>query len=213
MPRFCSRASRILVYPGRGSISRIFAGVGRAIRARLGKALQFCRNCADFALATALIVSICHLVFLRNVPVAFCINSPLFLPDAYIVPYFSLIKKNNFSRKIFCSRGNMSMEDWKGLGSRRCGWICGFSGILTENRRNFCYNTVTQAFVLWSAQEKPGKFLRTGRQRGECVFGRIFFRVSYRAFPGPLLIRGRRWRPLLLPCTNGDMGAEKGKRK
>ena len=51
-------------------------------------------------------------------------------------------------------------------------------------------------------------FVRVGKEEDAPFWGRVPFRVSYRAFPGPLLKRGRGLRPLSFPAKQN-----KGKRK
>ena len=51
-------------------------------------------------------------------------------------------------------------------------------------------------------------YVRVGKEEDAPFSGRVPFRVSYRAFPGPLLKRGRGLRPLSFPAKQN-----KGKRK
>ena len=53
------------------------------------------------------------------------------------------------------------------------------------------YYDSAKAFIALCGQEKPGKFIDSAARRDECVtMWRIVFRVTIRAFPGPLLNMG-----------------------
>lgn len=53
------------------------------------------------------------------------------------------------------------------------------------------YYNSAKAFIALCGQEKPGKFIDSAARRDECVtMWRIVFRVTIRAFPGPLLNMG-----------------------
>ena len=52
-------------------------------------------------------------------------------------------------------------------------------------------------------------FVRVGKEENAPFSGRVPFRVSYRAFPGPLLKRGRGLRPLSFPAKRTGAKQEK----